>query len=133
MFVKQFMQVLSLKDKLLMREKRKETQDSSDPLEDQKPNINIPMPTLGCKQEERETATASRNSSVLDSGNPYFMGSNRQQPLLLEPAGSSHVFEPDCSDFSQEEGGNLGFPGLEQSCGLGFTAELDQHLLSWPY
>lgn len=131
-FVTSFMQVLSLKDKLVMRERRKETQNSSDPhpVEDQKLNVTTPKPTLGCKQED--TATASRNSSVLDSGSRYFTGSNRQQPLLLQPAGSSHFFEPDCSDFSQEEGGNLGFSGLQQSCGLGFMAELDQHLLSWP-
>ncbi|PKI41292.1 hypothetical protein CRG98_038313 [Punica granatum] len=148
-------EVLSLKEKLLIKEKGKENQNSSDPLEpvssgniseDQKPNIAITKdlpdqkPTWGCKPEEA-TTSASRSSGVLDSDSPYFTDSNHQA-LLLEPANSSHAFEPDCSDFSQEEGDNLDFPRLDHgvyrapptsTCGFGFTAELDQQFWSWPY
>lgn len=140
--------MLSLKDKLLIKGKEKQAQSSSVQLEPvssvnisehQKSNIGIDKelpdwnPVSGHKQEEATSASLSSCGLDLYS-NP--------QALLLEPANSSHAFEPDSSDFSQEEGDNLNFPMLEHgaygaspasSSGFAFTAELEQELWSWPY
>ncbi|OAY49944.1 homeobox-leucine zipper protein HAT5 isoform X2 [Manihot esculenta] len=89
-------------------------------------------PLLILKQEEASSA----KSDVFDSDSPH---------SLLEPGDSSHVFEPDHSDFSQDEEDELGrsllptplFPKLYQdlpanSCSFEFPVE-DQPFWSWTY
>lgn len=100
---------------------------------------NVPM--VVCKQEDASSA----KSDVFDSDSPRY---TENHSSLLEPAGSSHVFEPDQSDFSQDEDDNLSksflptlyFPKLEascyddppaSSCNFGFPIE-DQPFYFWP-
>lgn len=86
------------------------------------------IPTVECKPE----AASSTKSDILDSEGPW-----------IEPANSSHVFEPDYSDFSQEEADGLSkkylplqyLPRLEDEtsyhCKFGFLHEY-RHYWTWP-
>ncbi|KAL3751650.1 hypothetical protein ACJRO7_012474 [Eucalyptus globulus] len=95
-------EVLSLRDKLRSRAKGSEegSLEADDSLRGATPKPTTPS-TLDdvsyvdatiLKQED----VSSAKSDVFDSDS------------LLEPANSSHVFEPDCSDFSQDEDDSFG-------------------------
>ncbi|KAM0961757.1 hypothetical protein ACFX2I_020975 [Malus domestica] len=109
-------EVDSLKDVLLSREKGKPDGGNSDShnaidSSDLVPRSAIPNEdsetvTKGamvvCKQEDASSA----KSDVFDSDSPHC---TENHSPLLEPADSSHVFEPaDQSDFSQDEDDDLG-------------------------
>lgn len=100
-------------------------------------------PILFCKQEDASSA----KSDVFDSDSPLYTDGNHSS--LLEPADSSQIFEPDQSEFSQDEEDNLSkslipplcFPKLEDcsypdppanACNLGLPAE-EQHFWFWSY
>ncbi|GMJ13141.1 hypothetical protein HRI_004983300 [Hibiscus trionum] len=74
-------EVLALKEKLLVRADDGPQKPNSDT------TSHVPLPA--CKQEQ----ASSTKSDVLESDSPHFM----------EPADSSNVYEPDRSDFSQDE------------------------------
>lgn len=105
-------EINSLKDKLLIREKGKENVEpldaikSSNEEEPQEPISNAisenvsNVPILVCKQEDASSA----KSDVFDSDSSHCTDGNHSS--MLEPADSSHVFEPDQSDFSQDEEDN---------------------------
>lgn len=101
-------------------------------------------PTRLCKQED----VSSAKSDVFDSDSPLYTDGNHSS--LLEPADSSQVFEPDHSEFSQDEEDNLMskslmpplcFPKLEDcsypdppanACNLGLP--VDEHpFWFWSY
>ncbi|XWS68875.1 hypothetical protein CRYUN_Cryun04dG0131400 [Craigia yunnanensis] len=120
-------EVLALKEKLLIREKGMESLDAinSSNAGTQKPNSDTSredvshVPLLACKQEE----ACSAKSDVFDLDSPHYTDGNHSS--LIEPADSSNVFEPDQSDFSQDEEDNLGksflhpplfFPKFELDC-----------------
>ena len=101
-----------MKDKLLIREKGKENVEPLDAIKSsnteptQEPISNAVsenvsnVPILVCKQEDASSA----KSDVFDSDSPHYTDGNHSS--LLEPADSSHVCEPDQSDFSQDEEDN---------------------------
>ncbi|XP_021293442.1 homeobox-leucine zipper protein HAT5-like isoform X2 [Herrania umbratica] len=122
-------EVLALKEKLLIREEGMETLESLDAInssnaESKKPNCDTSpenvshVPLVACKQEE----ACSAKSDVFDSDSPRYTDGNHSS--LIEPADSSNVFEPDQSDFSQDEEDNLSksllhppfFPKFEVDC-----------------
>lgn len=120
-----------LKDKLLLKEESPNSVASdpidSSPAEPQKTILNADSgnatnaATMVCKQED---ATSSAKSDVFDSDCSHYTDGNHSS--LVEPADSSHVIEPDLSDFSQDdEENNLicksllpppYFPKLEDGC-----------------
>ncbi|KAM3706625.1 hypothetical protein ACB098_03G163900 [Castanea mollissima] len=124
-------EINSLKDKLLIRENGKENVEPLDAIKSsnaeptQEPisnavseNVsNVPI-LVCCKQEDASSA----KSDVFDSDSPHYTDGNHSS--LLEPADSSHVCEPDQSDFSQDEEDNHSkillpqtyFPKLEDGC-----------------
>ncbi|KAJ8760873.1 hypothetical protein K2173_021911 [Erythroxylum novogranatense] len=137
-------EIVSLKDKLLMKEKgtgaleliNTTVSANSEPEEESFPEmvpekaLNAPFVTL--KQEDASSA----KSDVFDSDSPH---------SFLEPGDSSHVFEPDQSDFSQDEEDNLSRSLLPQpfftklyhetpaiSCNFEFPVE-DQPFWTWNY
>jgi hypothetical protein len=86
-------------------------------------------------------------SDIFDSDSPHY--TDGVHSSLLDPGDSSHVFEPDQSDLSQDEEDNLSksllppytFPKLEDvdysdppenSCHFGFPVE-DHAFWSWSY
>ncbi|KAL5553961.1 hypothetical protein UlMin_041362 [Ulmus minor] len=135
-------EVNSLEEKFLSKEKGKENlvQQDQSPI----PRVDLDhvaeIPMVICKQE----TASSAKSDVVDSDSSHY-GENQ----CLEPADSSHVFEPDQSDFSQDEEDNLMskslfpppyFQKLEaccydepnaSSCNFGFAVE-DQPFYFWP-
>ncbi|KAJ4823260.1 hypothetical protein Tsubulata_042385 [Turnera subulata] len=140
-------EVLSLKEKLLTSEKGVvgkigllDTMDSGT-AEFKNPVISSAMPGKASKsgmvaQYPKQEDASSAKSDVFDSDSPH---------SFLEPADSSHVFEPDQSDFSQDEEDNLSknflrtssyvIPKLYQdpspsSCNFEFPVE-DQPFWSW--
>lgn len=95
-------------------------------------NVSIVAPLVKPKQEDASSA----KSDVSDSDSPN---------SFLEPADSPRIFEPDQSDFSQDEEENLSrsflqppyYPKLyhdppASSCNFGFPVE-DQPFWSWSY
>lgn len=97
--------------------------------------------TVACKQDD----VSSAKSDILDSDSPHY--TDVVHSSLLEPGDSSHVFEPDQSDLSQDEEDNFSksllppyiFPKLEHidysdppenSCNFGFPVE-DHAFWSW--
>ncbi|KAK9107765.1 hypothetical protein Syun_023776 [Stephania yunnanensis] len=149
-------EVLALTNQMLLSEKEKgnlellnpKEQSEAQPLSssnlistEEKPH-NLPMAV--CKQED----ISSANSDVFDSDSPHY--TDGVHSSLLEPANSSHAFEPDQSDLSQDEEDNFSkslvppmysFPKLEDgvyidpppnSCNYGFPGE-DQPLWFWSY
>ncbi|POO00032.1 Octamer-binding transcription factor [Trema orientale] len=145
-------EVNSLKEKLVIKEKgSKENLENAEP---ENPTLKTVSETVSnvvmgvCKQEDASSA----KSDVFDSDSPHYA---ENYCSMLEPADSSHVFEPaDHSDFSQDEDdtNNLMsqslfppplpcFPKLEacyydgtpaSSCNFGFQVE-DQSFNFWPY
>ncbi|OMO55126.1 hypothetical protein COLO4_36180 [Corchorus olitorius] len=108
-------EVIALKEKLLEREEGIENLESLDHAinssnaESEKldsaglspENVShVPLPV--CKQEE---AASSAKSDIFDSDSPHYTDGNYSS--LIEPADSSNVFEPDQSEFSQDEEDNL--------------------------
>ncbi|KAI5352573.1 PREDICTED: homeobox-leucine zipper [Prunus dulcis] len=102
---------------------------------------NVPM--VVCKQEDASSA----KSDVFDSDSPHC---TENHSSLLEPADSSHVFEPaEQSDFSQDEDDDLSrtllpppYLKLEDSCydeppasssNFVFPMEDQQPFCFWPY
>ncbi|KAK6922068.1 Homeobox domain [Dillenia turbinata] len=148
-------EVLRLKDKLLQREKANESaekveQMNSENVETQKRSPNSvsenphTLPDMVIKQE----AASSAKSDVFDcDDSPHYTDGNHSS--LLEPTDSSNAFEPDQSDFSQDEDDNLSkslvnshysFLKLQDgyehpapsSCGFGLPLD-DQPFCFWPY
>ncbi|KAF8040540.1 hypothetical protein BT93_B2693 [Corymbia citriodora subsp. variegata] len=138
-------EVLSLRDKLRSRAKGSEERspEADDSLHGATPKPTTPsiledfsnVDALILKQEDASSA----KSDVFDSDS------------LLEPANSSHVFERDCSDFSQDEDDSFGksllpleiLPKIEDgyafhqnppaiSCNFAFPAE-EIPFWSWSY
>lgn len=129
-----------LTEKFQRREKGKESSEQSEPVspldaqEAQKATpivvtSNVPsIPKLVCKQEDASSA----KSDVIDSDSPHYTDGNH----------SSNVFEPEPSDFSQDEDENLSksflcFPEIgdqiqANSCNLSFQIE-DQPCWFWQY
>ncbi|KAL0421182.1 UNVERIFIED_CONTAM: Homeobox-leucine zipper protein HAT5 [Sesamum latifolium] len=146
-------EVNSLAEKLRLRDNGKPKTEQCDdhpisPLDLQPNNPNCSQnaaQTVACKQED---AASSAKSDVFDSDSPHYTDGNHS--AALEPADSSHVFEPDASDFSQDEDDSfnrscllpsLSFPKLEvecfddlqpNSCNLGFPVQ-DQGTWFWQY
>ncbi|KAI3978008.1 hypothetical protein MKX01_032385 [Papaver californicum] len=96
-----------------------------------------------CKQESFN----SSDSDVVDTDSPHYINGLHSSALLMEPANSSHVFEVDQSDHSQDEDENFSknmlpaiynFSKLEEpnppanSCNYGFLAE-DQPAWFWSH
>ncbi|KAL2253479.1 UNVERIFIED_CONTAM: Homeobox-leucine zipper protein HAT5 [Sesamum indicum] len=145
-------EVNSLAEKSRLRDNGKpKTEQCDDPISplDLQPNKPIcsqnAAQTVASKQED---AASSAKSDVFDSDSPHYTDGNHS--AALEPADSSHVFEPDASDFSQDEDDSfnrsclmpsLSFPKLEvecfddlqpNSCNLGFPVQ-DQGTWFWQY
>ncbi|KAG6654361.1 homeobox-leucine zipper protein HAT5-like [Carya illinoinensis] len=145
-------EVISLKEKFLGREKVKENVEPLDATKLSSAETQEPIPNAVseimsivaipvCKQEDASSA----KSDVFDSDSPHYNDGNHSS--LLEPANSSHVFEPDQSDFSQDEEDDRSKIPLPQAfymkvedgcnepanyCNFGFPVE-DQPLLFWNY
>lgn len=147
-------EVHCLTDKLLLKGKERENLEPIDPSKQSNPppqksipNLSLVekasnVPILICKQED----LSSTNSDVFDSDCPNHTDAGHSS--LLEPADSSHVFEAEQSDLSQDEGDNLSrslypsvynFPKLEDavysdlpatSCNYGTLVE-DQSSWFW--
>ncbi|KAI4314219.1 hypothetical protein L6164_027152 [Bauhinia variegata] len=151
-------EVNSLKDRLSAREKEKEKDSNCDkpssPDKEALDLISNAVSENGCKVEmvicKQEDANSAK-SDVFDSDSPHYTDGNHSTSLFLEPANSSHAFEPDHSDFSQDEEDNqsdklLNLPCLPKvedccydhddpphnSCHFGFLVE-DQAFSFWPY
>ncbi|PIA62491.1 hypothetical protein AQUCO_00200482v1 [Aquilegia coerulea] len=143
-------EVSSLTDKQFHKENVSENSETSKPMEPSQPLAqpdSVPetkTSTIICKQED----LSSVNSDVFDSDSPHY--ADGVHSSFLETGDSSHVFEPDQSDLSQDEEDNLSknlrhvvynFPKLEdpvypdQSADCGnyeFPVE-DQALWFWSY
>lgn len=150
-------QIDSLKDMLILKDKGKpgkrnlELHDANNIISsDVKPQSATPnaasdnVPMVVCKQEDASSA----KSDVFDSDSPHC---TENHSSLLEPADSSHVFEPaEQSDFSQDEDDDLSrtllpppyFLKLEDSCydeppasssNFVFPMEDQQPFCFWPY
>ncbi|XVF84808.1 hypothetical protein PTKIN_Ptkin17bG0069200 [Pterospermum kingtungense] len=107
-------EVLALKEKMLIKEKGKENLEyspdaiNSSNAEPQKTNFDTSseelfhVPLLSCKQEE----ACSAKSVVFESDTPHYTDGNHSS--FIEPEDSSNVFEPDHqSDISQDEEDNF--------------------------
>lgn len=140
----EFQQLVSLKAKLLAREEGIENlehieainspnEEHGNPVSKTVPGV-ISNATLLATPKREEASSAG--SDVFDSDSPH---------SFLEPGDSSHVFEPDQSDFSQEEEDDLSrsfmptpyFPKLyhdtpSNSCSFEFPVE-DQPFWTWTY
>ncbi|CAL0318283.1 unnamed protein product [Lupinus luteus] len=163
-------EVNSLKNKLIPRDKEKENSDDksfsngavNSLLHQDKPIMDlissnatpengskVPLPIMvTCKIEDANSA----KSDVLDSDSPHCIegGNNNPSSFVMDPAtDSSHAFEPDHSDFSQDDEDDLSeklltLPCLpkvedacydhnpENSCNFGFPVE-DQTFCFWPF
>ncbi|XP_027361309.1 homeobox-leucine zipper protein HAT5 [Abrus precatorius] len=154
-------EVNSLKNKLIPRDKEEENSDDksspdavnsphkepmdliSNATSENGSKVSLPI-MVTCKQEDANSA----KSDVLDSDSPHCTDGNHPSSFV-EPADSSHAFEPDQSDFSQDEEDNLSenlltLPCLpkvedacyddppENSCNFGFQVE-DQTFCFWPF
>ncbi|XP_031284251.1 homeobox-leucine zipper protein HAT5-like [Pistacia vera] len=145
-------EVLLLKENVLGRDNGKENLETFDAtkLSEPGPQKQVTtetvciVPLVACKQED----ACSAKSDTFDSDSPHYTDGNHSS--LVEPTDSSQIFEPDQSDFSQdEEDTNLGkdllpppcFLKLEDcyyddpptsSCNFGFSVE-DQLIWSWSY
>ncbi|OVA00317.1 Helix-turn-helix motif [Macleaya cordata] len=150
-------EVLTLTNQQLLKEKEKKNSESTEPNEqfhtqsqrlisnavsEEKPSD---ASVVVCKQEDLSSA----NSDVVDIDSPHYTD-GVHSTLLMEPANSSHVFEADQSDLSQDEEDNFSrslvppvynFPKLEDdvpsnppanSCNYEFLAE-DQPVWFWSY
>lgn len=151
----------SLESKLILRDKEKENSDDksspdavnsphkepmdliSNSTSENGTKVSLPI-MVTCKQEDANSA----KSDVLDSDSPHCTDGNHPSSFV-EPADSSHAFEPDHSDFSQDEEDNLSetlltlpcLPKVEEPCydhppenpcNFGFHVE-DQTFCFWPY
>lgn len=120
-----------LTEKLLVRENGKGKSDSEAKKAETEAGVGAPA--------------SSAKSDVFDSDSPHYTDGEG----ALEPADSSHVFEREASDFSQDEDESLSrslmppscFPKLElecyddlqpNSCNLGFPVQ-DQGTWFWQY
>ena len=152
-----FPQVLLLTDKLLLRDKESGSFELSDTNKKSQEPVQNPaaaesvsegevskVSIVGCKQEE----ISSVKSDIFDSDSPHYTDGGVHSSLL-DAGDSSHVFEPEQSDLSQDEEDNLSksllppyiFPKLEDidysdppenSCNFGFPVE-DHAFWSWSY
>lgn len=146
-------EVLTLTDKQSLKEKDGGNSELSDSAEPSQPEAQLnsaptkkpsDVPKIVCKQED----LSSTNSAVFDTDSPHY--TDGVHSSLSEPAHSSHVFEHDQSDLSQDEEDELSkklvppiynFPKLEDtfysdtpadSCNYGFPVE-DQAPWFWAY
>ncbi|KAL4281465.1 hypothetical protein GQ457_03G007480 [Hibiscus cannabinus] len=109
-------QVIALKEKLLVREKGVEDSPNDGP---QNPNSDTTshVPLLSCKQEEACSAKSDANGY--------------HSSFMVEPADSSNVFEPDQSDFSQDEEDDPDLPLLFPKFDCYYDAPLVSYQKSW--
>lgn len=149
-------EVIDLTDKLLLKEKEEEglkvlnKQSLSAPQEE---HMGIEVEgevsknlIVACKQEDLNSV----KSDVLDSDSPHY--TDGVHSSHLEPCDSSHAFDPDQSDLSQDEEDNLSklllpspaymFPKIgdmncpdltANSCYYGSPIEEDQSFGFWAY
>ncbi|CAI9092736.1 OLC1v1028061C1 [Oldenlandia corymbosa var. corymbosa] len=141
-----------LTEKLLLREKGK-----TNAAEGQKdisvcgsPEEVAEMPVAAFSSIKQEDASSSVKSDVFDSESPHCADANNSS--ILVPDDSSHVFEPEFSDLSQDDGDDDSlsksflqppfFPKLEDECynglscnagNLGFPNIEDQSNWFWAY
>ncbi|XP_057950632.1 homeobox-leucine zipper protein HAT5-like [Malania oleifera] len=149
-------EVLLLTDKLLLKEKEREKLDMSDTNKLLQPPPRKLFPnsqpedegskdsSVACKPEELSSA----KSDVFDSDSPHCTDGGHSP--LVEPGDSSHTFEPDQSDLSQDEEDNFSksmlpphiFPKIEDadypdppanSCNFTFPVEDHHAFWSWPF
>jgi len=150
-------EVVLLTDKVLLRDKESGSLELSDTNKKSQEPVQNPaaaesvsegevskVSIVGCKQEE----ISSVKSDIFDSDSPHYTDGGVHSSLL-DAGDSSHVFEPEQSDLSQDEEDNLSksllppyiFPKLEDidysdppenSCNFGFPAE-DHAFWSWSY
>ncbi|KAK4756294.1 hypothetical protein SAY87_006421 [Trapa incisa] len=92
-------EVISLKEKLEMKERVVESSDLSTRFSQESASEGevLEVPKSTSKQED---ACSSRGDVFIPGSPPYTNGS---QSPLLDPCDSSYIFEPDQSDLSQEE------------------------------
>lgn len=146
-------EVLSLTDKQGDKDDARgnsETSDALEPSQLESPHKPVSekkssaVASIICKQEDLSSA----NSNVYDSDSPHY--TDGVHSSMLEPGDSSHVFEPEQSDLSQDEEDNLSktlvhpvytFPKLEEivypdqsaDCGSYEFPVEDQALWFWSY
>ncbi|KAE8124082.1 hypothetical protein FH972_018992 [Carpinus fangiana] len=122
-------EVVLLTDKVLLRDKESGSLELSDTNKKSQEPVQNPaaaesvsegevskVSIVGCKQEE----ISSVKSDIFDSDSPHYTDGRVHSPLL-DAGDSSHVFEPEQSDLSQDEEDNLSksllppyiFPKLE--------------------
>lgn len=138
-------EVLSLKDKLLLKEKGKEDLETFDAIkllvtEPQKPvtstetkTLSSSVPMVTCKQEDANSA----KSDVFDSDSPHCTYGNHSS--LIDPPDSSHDEDDNPSKgllphhclLKHEDSCSYGDPPTN-SGNFGFCLE-DQPFWSWPY
>ncbi|OVA09079.1 Helix-turn-helix motif [Macleaya cordata] len=106
-------EVVILTDKVLLKEKERQNSESTEPnkpshLQTQELALNLgsseeesDVPILGYKQED----LSSVNSVVFDSDSLHCIDGVHSSKL--EPADSSHVFEPELSEHSKDDDENL--------------------------
>lgn len=95
-------ELVSIQNKLIHQDKMKEK--NLEPA-DQEINLsNEDEPNLPLMMTLKQEDVSSAKSDVFDSDSPHYTDGN--QSSLGEPADSSHVFEADHSDFSQDEDDN---------------------------
>ncbi|CAL0315153.1 unnamed protein product [Lupinus luteus] len=146
-------EVNSLKNKLIPRDKEKEnSDDKEEPIMKDLISSNTPKTSenesklelpimVTCKVEDAN----STKSDVVDSDSPHCTEdrSNNPSSFVVETAtDSSHAFEQDNSDFSQDDEDDLSeklftlpcLPKVEDACydEQGFQVE-DQTFCFWPY
>ncbi|KAJ0977888.1 hypothetical protein J5N97_013362 [Dioscorea zingiberensis] len=132
-------EVLSLTEKLLLKEKDKGDKDvsefkksiNSEPVAETK-RLDVHAPIVVCKQEDLSSA----NSAVLDSDSSHYTDEVGHTPLL-EPADSSNALEPDNSDISHaeedEEVKKYTFLKFEENSGDYAVPVEDQSFWFWNY
>lgn len=141
-------QVNLLTNELLLKEKEKGSSELSDKdaLSQELPKKAIAdsasegevskTSTVACQQED----ISSAKSDMFDSDSPHF--ADGVHSSLLEAGDSSHVFEPDQSDLSQDEEDNLSksllppyvFPKLEDGDYSDPPASFEDHAFwCWSY
>ncbi|KAI3942895.1 hypothetical protein MKW92_020882 [Papaver armeniacum] len=148
-------EVLTLTNQHLLNEKEMDNSESLHLIEQGHTRTQnfIPIEVFGekpldvasvvCKQESFN----SSNSDVVDTDSPRYINGLHSAALLMEPANSSHVFEVDQPDLSQDEDENFSknmLPSMynfskpgepnppANSCNYGFLAE-DQPVWFWSH
>ncbi|KAK2636278.1 hypothetical protein Ddye_031070 [Dipteronia dyeriana] len=146
-------QVVLLEDKLLLKTVV-ELEPQKTIMDDAETKTSLSNLPPCCKQEDASSVKSDVFDYASDSPHYYNNNTDANHSSLMEPADCSQVFEPDQSDFSQDEEDNNPsrnllppppyFLKLEEdcyynndpppinSCNFGFSVE-DHPFWSWPY